>query len=137
MPDKVLTAMQKGALPAELAGVLGVRKEDVLNWLKDIRKTDFRDAFKLGLAASESYWARMAHEALTSGLSKSFREKLYIYILESQFGWGKTTKEMDKIEHTDVLSDEELDAKLDELIGKHGTNVKSIASAMGQKKRKA
>lgn len=138
MPDQILEFMKNGCLPAELPGKLGVTKEDVLAWLRDSRKTEFRHSFKLGMAASESFWARMALDALTSGFGKMFKEKLYLYIMESQFNWNRKEMDADKIEREAVMSDEELDAKLEQLLGSGSAlNVVPISQATTGKKKKA
>lgn len=138
-PGIMLEKMKNGCLPAEVAGVLGVRKEDVLSWLKDARKTDFRDSFKIGMAASEHYWVRMGMEALTGGLGKTFKERLYMNILETQFGWRKGTNDIERLEHETVMTDEELDARLEELMGDGTNNIIPLSTqTKGQpKKRKA
>jgi len=139
MPAKVLELMQNGTLPAELPGKLAVTKDDVLAWLRDGRKTEFRNSFRLGMAASEAYWTRMALEALTSGFGKGFKEKLYLYIMKTQFGWSDKEMEMEKVEREAIMSDEELDAKIEQLIGAQSPlgNVVSISSKISPKKRKA
>ncbi len=138
MPAIVLEKMKNGTLPAELPGVLGVAKEDVLSWLRDARKIEFRDAFKIGMASSEAFWARMGLEALTSGFGKTFKEKLYLYILESQFGWNRKEMEMDKVEREAVMSDEELDARLEELLGPGSSlNVVPISQSVKGRRKAA
>ena len=139
LPDEMLGYFQAGALPAEIPGKLSVRKEDVLNWLRDTRKPDFKEAFKLGMAASEAYWARMGLEALTGGLGKTFREKLYLYILESQFGWKKDGIDVEKVEREAVMSDAELDARIEQLLGSQTSNLIPLPTKVRgtDKKRKA
>ena len=139
MSDRMLEFMTNGTLPAEVPGKLGVRKEDVLNWLRDTRKPEFKNAFKLGMAASEAYWARMALEALTSGLGKTFKEKLYLYIMESQFSWKKDGIDVEKVEREAVMSDAELDARIEQLLGSQTSNLIPLPTKVRgtDKKRKA
>lgn len=137
MPDKVIAFMEKGCLPCELAAKLSVRKEDILSWLRDTRKAEFRNAFKLGMAASEGYWARLALEALTTSLGKTFKERLYTYVMESQFGWCKGGNEADKVEKEDVMSDSDLDAKIEALIGGSMNIVPIVEQTKNKQKRAA
>lgn len=134
MPDKMIEAFEAGALPAEIPGKLGCRKEDVIKWLRDLRKPEFKDAFKIGMAKSEAYWTRLGLEALTGGLGKGFKEKLYIYILESQFGWKRDGIDVDKVERENVLSDEELDKRIEELLGDTQTNIVPMTQKVKGKK---
>ncbi len=135
-PGLMLDKMKNGCLPAEVAGVLGVRKEDVLAWLKDGRRSDFRDAFKKGLAASESYWVRLGFEALTGGVGKTFKERLYLFILQSQFGWKQGAHDMDRVEHETILTDEELDKRLEELMSSPTNNIVPMSTTVKNKKAK-
>lgn len=128
MPALLLDKMKNGCLPAEVAGVLGVRKEDILAWLKDARKTEFRDSFKLGLAASESYWVGLGREAMFGGLGKTFKEKMYLNVLETQFGWRKGSTDVERLEHEAVMTDEELDSRLTELLGNTNNNIIPLAT---------
>lgn len=134
MPDIMLEAFKKGALPAEVPGLLGASKEDVLMWLRDNRKTEFRTNFKVGMAASEAFWAKMGLQAITGAFGKLFREKLYMSILQTQFGWSTKEKDFDKVENERIMTDDELDEKLAKLMaGSADGNVIPIASQVRSK----
>lgn len=137
MPGEMIDYFAAGALPSEIPGKLGVRKEDVIRWLRDLRKPEFKDAFKVGMASSEAYWARMAMDALMGGLGKGFKEKLYLYVMESQFGWKKEGIDVEKVERENVLSDDELDKRIEELLGSPASNVVPMVTEIKKKRKRA
>lgn len=86
--SEIIAAFEEGQSITEVAAMLGISRDTVLEWCKDPNKKEFSVAIKAGIELSEAWWQRQGRTNLVNEYQgPSFNSTLWYMNMKNRFGW--------------------------------------------------
>lgn len=113
---KVLTMLQEGYTPPQVAAQLGISKQKLQSLLKHPENSELKEAYEAGMTALEAKFEVYGQDLMLGKLNG--KEATWFRFMQKYFNWAEK-REVDNKSSLSTLSDKEIDEYLTKELNKN------------------